>query len=116
NKDIDLESFTYEYIPLRGIDKSTLRFYDVKTKIDSEGTPISVGFPYSRDKISGVKIRNLKEKEFYTQGDIGKCGLFGRSKFEAGSHKYLTITEGELDALSLYQVLKSPVVSVQSAS
>lgn len=45
-----------------------------------------------------------------------QAGLFGRNKFTAGSHKYVTITEGELDALSLYQVLKSPVVSVRGSS
>jgi twinkle protein len=42
--------------------------------------------------------------------------LFGRDKFSAGAYKYVTITEGELDACSLYDVLKAPVVSVQSAA
>lgn len=47
--------------------------------------------------------------------EVSKAGLFGRDKFSAGSHKYVTITEGEYDAISLYEVLRSPVVSVQSA-
>ncbi len=34
----------------------------------------------------------------------------------AGSHRYITITEGYEDALSLQMVLRSPVVSVHSAS
>jgi len=105
--------FTYEYIPLRGISRETLKFYDIKTKINAEGKPISQGYKYPN---GSYKIRNLEQKDFYSQGDIAKAGLFGRDKFAAGSHKYVTITEGELDAASLYQVLGSPVVSVQSSS
>lgn len=37
-------------------------------------------------------------------------------RFPPGSAKTLTITEGELDAISLWQVIRSPVVSVQSSS
>ena len=42
--------------------------------------------------------------------------MFGWDKFTPGSHKYCTITEGELDAISLWQVLKSPCYSVSSSS
>lgn len=108
----DLE-YTYEYIKLRGISASTFEFYGVKAKIDPEGKPIELGFPYPN---GSYKIRTLPEKGFYTRGDITKAGLFGRNKFSPGSNKSITITEGELDALALYQVLKSPVVSVRSSS
>lgn len=109
----DLSEFTYEYLPLRGITAGTFKFFDCKTKIDSEGKPVALGFKYPN---GAYKVRRLDRKDFYTEGDIGKAGLFGRDKFSTGSHKYVTITEGELDAASLYQVLQSPVVSVQSAS
>ncbi len=109
---MDTSTYTYEYLPARGISKETLAFYDVKTKINSEGVPVSTGFRYPNDS---YKIRYLKSKEFSTLGEISKAGLYGRDKFSAGTHKYVTITEGEYDALSLYQVLRSPVVSVQSA-
>ena len=107
------EIFTYEYLPTRGISKDTLQFYDVKTKIDSDGKPRSIGLPYPN---GSYKIRLLDKKAFYTQGDISKAGLFGRNKFAASSNRTVTITEGELDALSMYQVLRSPVVSVHSAA
>lgn len=114
-----LSEFTYEYLPLRGINKKTLEFYDVRSKIDAEGEPISIGFKYPN---GAYKVRSLKEKSFTwtNDGKLGaetsKAGLFGRDKFAAGSHKYVTITEGELDALSLHQVLRQgPVVSVQSS-
>lgn len=107
------DTFTYEYLPWRGVTKSTFEKYEIKTKINSEGKPVSIGYKYPN---GSYKIRNLDKKEFYSQGDISKAGLFGRDKFTAGSHKYVTITEGELDAASLYQVLNSPVVSVHSSS
>lgn len=107
----NLSDFTYEYMPWRGISRDTFRFYQSFTKIDSEGRPISIGFKYSNE---AIKVRDIGDKKFFWQNGSG-LGLFGRNLFAAGSHKYVTITEGELDALSLYQVLRSPVVSVQSA-
>src|SRR6185369_2710703 len=113
NKEFMNEDFTYEYLPWRGVDKTTFQSYDVRTKIDSTGKPIELGFKYPNDSF---KVRSFAEKSFRSVGDISRAGLFGRNKFSAGSHKYVTITEGELDALSLYQVLRSPVVSVRSSS
>jgi twinkle protein len=109
----DEDVYTYEYLPLRNVDKSTFEFYGAKTKISRDGKPVSLGFPYPN---SSYKIRTLDKKAFYSIGDIAKAGLFGRNKFAASSHKTVTITEGELDALSLYQVVRSPVVSVHSAA
>ena len=106
--------FTYEYIPLRGINKDVLIKYGVKTKIDPEGKPVAIGFQYPN---GSTKVRSLAHKEFHwAEGQEHEPGLFGKDKFSAGEHKYITITEGELDALSLYQAIRSPVVSVQSSS
>lgn len=105
--------FTYEYLPLRGIAVETLKFYDVKTKIDGTGRPIAVGFKYPN---GSYKVRSLEKKDFWSEGDITKAGLFGRDKFDAAGHKYVTITEGEFDALAIHQVLRNgPVCSVQSS-
>lgn len=106
------ETPTYEYLPWRGVNAETFKHYDVKTKISGDGRPISLGYKYSNNS---YKIRTIEGKIFSSQGDIAKGGLFGRDKFSGGSHKYVTITEGELDACSLYQVLRTPVVSVQSS-
>lgn len=105
--------FTYEYLPRRGLTKETLMFFDTKTKINEAGKPVAVGYRYPN---GNYKTRTLDKKGFYTEKDRPLEGLFGRDRFAAGSHKYVTITEGEDDAESLYQVLRSPVVSVQSAS
>ncbi len=106
------EEVTYEYLSHRGISKEVFQFYDVKTKIDKDGKPISMGFVYPN---GSVKVRTLP-KGFNSVGDISKAGLFGRNLFGPGSSRSVTITEGELDALSLYQAIRSPVVSVRSSS
>ena len=108
-----LASFTYEFLPWRGVTKDTMAFYGALTKVASDGRPVSIGYKYPN---GSYKIRDLSGKSFYTKGDLSEAGLFGQDKFSVGGHKYVTITEGELDALSLYQVLKAPVVSVRSSS
>lgn len=111
------ESFSYEYLAHRGISRDTFTRYGVKTKINQEGKPVADGFIYPN---GAVKVRNLGKKEFYWEQngkEASKAGLFGQDKFSSGSHKYVTITEGEYDALALHQVLGGgPVVSVQSAA
>lgn len=107
--------FTYEYLSLWGITEKAFKSYDVKTKIDTAGSPVSVGFRYSN---GDYQVRLLAKKEFYwvKKGSTQKPGLFGKDKFASGSHKYVVITEGAKDALSLWQVVQVPCVSVVSAS
>ena len=109
------ENYTFEYLPWRGITADTMRFFDISTKIAADGQPVAISFPYSPE---ARKIREIGQKKFYSNGDMSNATLFGKSKFSAGSAKAITITEGELDAASAYQMLGSryPVVSVRSAS
>lgn len=109
------DTFSYQYVPLRGLSAETLTFFNVQTKVDAEGKPLEIAFPYSD---VAIKIRRLDEKTFYSKGDMKNATLFGKDKFSKGSAKAITITEGEFDALSVYQMLGSryPVVSIRSAS
>ncbi len=106
---------TYEFLPHRSISKEAMEFFDIKTKVNSDGRPISQSFRYPN---GASKTRPMDRKEFFwtTDGDPSTAGLFGLDKFSEGSHKYVTITEGEYDAAALWQVLRAPVVSVQSSS
>jgi twinkle protein len=110
---VNLNDYTYEFLSWRGVESNSFRTYGVKSEISSDGRPKNIRYTYPN---GSCKIRNLSDKVFWSEGEINKAGLFGRDKFSAGSHKYVTITEGELDACSLYQVLGTPVVSVQSSS
>lgn len=92
-------------IPTRDISQDTAKFYDIGVDGDK------ITFPYP----AGYKRRTLEEKKFWSEGAL--TGLFGQDKFNSGG-RFVTITEGEFDAMAAYQMFgsKYPVVSVKSAS
>tara|TARA_R110002126_G_scaffold138283_1_gene282652 strand:+ start:315 stop:1934 length:1620 start_codon:yes stop_codon:yes gene_type:complete len=102
----------YSAIPDRNISEGTALFYGVSSDDDRHI------YPYSDQSGQWVsnKIRRLP-KQFSFEGESRGLQLFGQVKFNRGG-KYVTITEGELDALSAYELLgsKFPVVSVRSSS
>lgn len=108
-------SYTYEYVAQRGITRETMEFFGCFTKVDPDGVPHSIGFPYPN---GAHKVRRLDKKEFYSVGSMSTPQLFGMDRFSSSSAKAITITEGEFDALAVYQLLgsKYPVVSVRSSS
>lgn len=109
----DNNSFTFEFIPWRGLTKETMEKYRAATKIDANGNPVAVGFRYPN---GAVKIRKIATKEFSSSGDMSNATLFGKDIFSAGSSRSITITEGELDAMSIYQATGYPAVSIRSSS
>jgi len=111
NEEVNLNDFSYEYLPHRGITRATFEFYGVRTKLDPSGKPVELGFNYN----PGTKVRSLDRKDFRWVGE-SKPGLFGLDRFDPGAHKCVVLTEGELDACSIYQILRVPSVSVRSAS
>ena len=103
----------------RNIKSDTCKKYGVTVKIDSMGNITNHYYPY-HDKQGakiGTKTRFTKLKEFSIQGNTKHSGLFGEHLFT--KNKYVIITEGELDALSAYQMFKTdkyetPVVSIKN--
>ena len=99
------------YQSMRGINATTMEDYGVKTFPDRQEYVYPSG---------GIKVRRLDEKAFYTKEGFKGDELFGMNLFTSGSSKMVTVTEGELDALSVAQMLKSsytnPVVSLPSAT
>jgi twinkle protein len=65
-----------------------------------------------------MKVRGWEEKRFHSEGGFKGPGLYGMDKFSASQSMSITITEGETDAMSVYQMMgsKYPVVSVRSAT
>jgi twinkle protein len=110
------EPYTLQYVSYRGHSVDTLKKYGVKVKVlDSTGEPVEVHYPYHAGQ--QIKHRNLQIKGFSVANYKGP-GLFGWEAFSAGSSLACTITEGEEDAMSAYEMLgsKYPVYSVQSSS
>lgn len=100
------------YLPCRGISSETMKKFQVWTQGNDQYYPY-----YKAETHSANKIRTLSTKGFLVQGDLSRSELFGQQLFSKGG-KYLTVTEGELDALSVYQAFgkQYPVVSVKGAS
>jgi twinkle protein len=105
-----------EFMPLRdrGIDLDTAKFF--KVKVDDKGNYI---YPlYDKDgNVVSTKVRKAGAKEFKITGEFKKATLFGMQSFGTGG-KYLTIVEGQDDAMAAYKMMGSkwPVVSIHSAS
>ena len=99
-------------VPERGISAATMKSYGVV--VDSG----QVVYPYfaSDEPVTPIaaKVR-YPDKRFQTVGDWSRGGLFGQQVFGKGG-KYVTITEGEFDALAAFQMMRSkyPVVSIRN--
>lgn len=76
-------------------------------------------YPYydSEGTLTAVKTRKVSDKDFSIAGDFSSATLFGQNLFPAGG-RYLTICEGELDAVSVYQMTgsKYPAVSIRNGA
>ena len=98
----------------RGITVETYAKYEVTEMIDKLQY-----YPYYNANLEQVatKLRYLEKKGFRSVGDISNTLLFGQQVFPPNG-KIVTITEGELDSLSVYQMFGSryPCVSVRSAT
>ena len=63
------------------------------------------------------KIRESQNKKFWSEGNLTNAGLFGQNIFNPRG-KYITICEGEIDAMSAYELMGSkwPVVSIKNGA
>ena len=88
-------------------------------KFGVTSTHDKVYFPYynSEGDFVAAKVRLKKEKAFYAEGDWKDGTLFGQQSFSKGG-KYVTIYEGEFDAMAGFQMTGSkwPSVSVRNGA
>jgi len=102
----------------RRISLETAKKFGVKVVFDSQGRIAQHKYPYyNNNELSGYKIRYTENKNFSCEGDIKNTSLFGQNLFKGGG-KYLTIVEGECDAMAGYELLGSKwaVVSVRTGA
>ena len=98
----------------RKISRATATKYGVKCVHDLQGNVVKHLYPYyNGHELSATKYRNVKDKDFFVSGTYNDTGLFGQQLFKGG--KYVTIVEGECDAMSAYELLGSKwaVVSIK---
>jgi twinkle protein len=107
------------FVPLndRGISLATAKKYNVKCITNKEGKVIRHFYPYCvAAEVTAYKVRE-DGKHFTWRGNSQGTGLFGQSTFR-DSGKFITLVEGECDAMAAYEMLGSkwPVVSVKSGA
>lgn len=106
----------YNNLTDRGIAKETAKRFGVRSITDQNGDIQEHIYPYfNGDEIVGTKSRYVKDKGFSFGGTYDNTGLFGEQLFSNKGGKYLTITEGECDAMAVYQMFdgKYSVVSLK---
>lgn len=105
----ELKEYSVVDIPDRKIKKSSLEYFGAKVGVSEQDgvTPYSVYFPYTKDgSIQGYKARILDPKKMWAIGSIKDVDLFGWEQALKTGAKKLFITEGEFDAVALYQIFK----------
>ena len=100
----------------RQIDFDTCKFFNYQIG-EYNGQPVQIA-PYynSNYQVVAQHIR-FPNKDFIWLGDMNEVGLFGQNKWK-GNQKMITITEGEIDCMSVSKVQGNrwPVVSVPSGA
>ena len=102
----------------RRISKDTARLYNTQIKKTGSMTTHHI-YQYFDKNATHIanKIREVKDKKFWSEGNLTGSCLFGQNIFgKAG--KFITVCEGEIDAMSAYELLGSkwPVVSIKNGA
>jgi twinkle protein len=90
----------------RKLRAETLEKYKVKVEKDSKGNIIKHHYPYhnKQGEMVGMKTRLVADKRFFGGGDTTSNNqLFGQHLIKGGG-KSVTVCEGELDAMSAYEM------------
>jgi len=96
-------------LPERKLRKEYLEHFDIKIGVSEQDgtTPVSHYYPYYKDEIlKGYKVRLIEDKRMWSIGDTKDVNLFGWNRAIQAGGKKLFITEGELDAVALFQIFK----------
>ena len=106
-------------LPERSISKDTCNFYGVKVVKDMTGANAKHIYPYHdiNGSHTANKIRQVATKAFMSEGALPAATLFGQKYFQQ-SGKFITVCEGELDAMAAYELMGSkwPSVSIKNGA
>lgn len=108
-----VQTATTQALSSRGITEATCRHWGYQVGEDYNGNPVQIAnYRDAKGQLVCQKLRT-RDKKFPTIGDAKDKPLYGMWLWGEGG-KYLTITEGEIDALSVSQVMNNrwPVISL----
>ena len=115
DKNTFLQSYKGSYNALddRKISLKTAKAFGVLSSPNKHVYPY-----YNNNEVAATKTRVIDVKKFFSNGNFEGTGLFGEQLYRNTGGKYLTITEGECDAMAVYEIFggKWAVVSVRGAA
>ena len=105
----EIEDFATVSLPERKLRKDSLEYFGIKIGLSEQDgqTPVTHYYPYTKDgELVGYKVRLIEDKRMWSVGNQKDVVLFGWEKAIQAGGKKLFITEGELDAVALFQMFK----------
>jgi len=91
----------------RKISSETAKKYGVTITRNKDGSVKEHLYPYYSDgKLVAQKIRNVSKKDFRIEGTVRNAELFGSQTVQRKG-KFITIVEGECDAMACYELMGS---------
>ena len=111
-RQLEVTQENYVTIIERGISSDTARAY----KCSKNGKDYHFNYTNEQGEVIAEKVRT-EDKRFMVNGDWKSAGLYGQHLFSKAG-KYVTVVEGEFDAMAAYQMLgsKYPVVSIRNGA
>lgn len=121
-----IEKGEYRALTSRSLSKETCQKYDIsigeftgnlgKNNYIDNGKVVVLN-QSEKGKLVKQKIRSVADSHKTTQrGDTKKNILFGQHAFTPNENRFITITEGEFDAASVYQTTDRPAVSITTGA
>ena len=122
NRESSMQQFNGNYgdIEDRGLGEEVVKKFGVTLQYGQDGLITKHCYPYFHKDTNehiGNKIRTVETKDFIYEGKSSNAGLFGQNRFKEGG-KFITITEGEIDAMAVHQMFgnKFAAVSLRSGA
>jgi len=121
-----IKSFKIKGLQSRGLSERTCKKFGYGvgvftgnidgTQVENEPVHVASYCDTSGNAV-GSKLRT-KDKKFKCIGNMKEAGLFGQHLYESNDKVFLTICEGEIDAMSVAQVMgiQFPVVSIPTGA
>ena len=92
----------------RCISEDTAKKYGVRRVVSTDNKVSQHIYPFfNGNEVVGTKTRFVDNKNFAFAGTYEGTGLFGEQLFRNTGGKYLTIVEGECDAMAAYELMQS---------